>query len=244
MIEDILPVSMDVSQKKVLPKGALAIILHTCEFAEGNTWGKRITKQAIKVLGAQDEVGVLAYTSTGEQWLFELTPAGEYESLVPLINGAQIGDMPSFQNTMSLGLRGLLKSDAATRHMIIISDGDPQPPTPALVKEFLDGQVSVSMVAIFPHGGSGNLEDAIDRRSDRGPLLLPGRPQSTAGDLHQRIEDPEAKYAAEQTVHTGSGLSFANPEGNRRDARTEGVCHHDSQGAPVDDDPDGTTRRE
>ena len=56
-----LPVTMDVSQKKVLPKGALAIILHTCEFAEGNTWGKRITKQAIKVLGAQDEVGVLAY---------------------------------------------------------------------------------------------------------------------------------------------------------------------------------------
>ena len=54
---------MDVSQKKVLPKGALAIILHTCEFPEGNTWAKRITKQAIKVLGAQDEVGVLAYTT-------------------------------------------------------------------------------------------------------------------------------------------------------------------------------------
>lgn len=153
VIEEILPVSMDVSQKKVLPKGALAIILHTCEFAEGNTWGKRITKQAIKVLGAQDEVGVLAYTQNGEQWLFELTPAGEYEKLVPAINGAQIGDMPSFQNTMNLGLKGLMKSDAATRHMIIISDGDPQPPTPALIKEFIDAQVSVSMVAIFPHGG-------------------------------------------------------------------------------------------
>ena len=153
VIEEILPVSMDVSQKKVLPKGALAIILHTCEFAEGNTWGKRITKQAIKVLGAQDEVGVLAYTQSGEQWLFELTPAGEYEKLVPSINGAQIGDMPSFQNTMQLGLKGLMKSDAATRHMIIISDGDPQPPTPALIKDFIDAQVSVSMVAIFPHGG-------------------------------------------------------------------------------------------
>ncbi|WP_010584061.1 VWA domain-containing protein [Schlesneria paludicola] len=153
VIEEILPVSMDVSQKKVLPKGALAIILHTCEFAEGNTWGKRITKQAIKVLGAQDEVGVLAYTQNGEQWLFELTPAGEYEKLVPAINGAQIGDMPSFQNTMNLGLKGLMKSDAATRHMIIISDGDPQPPTPALIKEFIEAQVSVSMVAIFPHGG-------------------------------------------------------------------------------------------
>lgn len=153
VIEDILPVSMDITQKKVLPKGALAIILHTCEFAEGNTWGKRITKQAIKVLGAQDEVGVLAYTSAGEEWLFELTPAAKYEELVPKINGAAIGDMPSFQNTMQLGLKGLLKSDAATRHMIIISDGDPAPPNPRLIQEFLDAKVSVSMVAIFPHGG-------------------------------------------------------------------------------------------
>lgn len=153
VIEDILPVTMDVSQKKVLPKGALAIILHTCEFPEGNTWGKRITKQAIKVLGAQDEVGVLAYTEKGEDWLFELTPAAKYEELVPLINGASIGDMPSFQNTMQLGLKGLLKSDAATRHMIIISDGDPQAPTPQLVKQFIDAQISVSMVAVFPHGG-------------------------------------------------------------------------------------------
>ncbi|HEY4260846.1 MAG TPA: VWA domain-containing protein [Schlesneria sp.] len=153
VIEDILPVSMDISQKKVLPKGALAIILHTCEFPEGNTWGKRITKQAIKVLGAQDEVGVLAYTEKGEDWLFQLTPAAKYEELVPLINGASIGDMPSFQNTMQLGLNGLKKSDAATRHMIIISDGDPAPPTPKLIQDFLDNQISVSMVAIFPHGG-------------------------------------------------------------------------------------------
>lgn len=153
VIEEILPVSMDISQKKVLPKGALAIILHTCEFPEGNTWGKRITKQAIKVLGAQDEVGVLAYTDKGEDWLFELTPAAKYESLVPIINGAMVGDMPSFQNTMQMGLKGLMKSDAATRHMIIISDGDPQPPTPQLVKSFQDAQISVSMVAIFPHGG-------------------------------------------------------------------------------------------
>lgn len=153
VIEEILPVTMDITQKKVLPKGALAIILHTCEFAEGNTWGKRITKQAIKVLGAQDEVGVLAYDTTrGEIWLFEPTPAGRYEELVPLINGASIGDMPSFQNTMQMGLTGLIASDAATRHMIIISDGDPQPPTPALIKEFIANQISVSMVAISPHG--------------------------------------------------------------------------------------------
>lgn len=153
VVEESLPVTMDISQKKVLPKGALAIILHTCEFPEGNTWAKRITKQAIKVLGAQDEVGVLAYTQNGEEWVFELTPAGDYEKLVPKINAAEPGDMGSFANTMRMGLTGLKKSDAATKHMIIISDGDPAPPPPLLLKDFVDSQVSVSTVAIFPHGG-------------------------------------------------------------------------------------------
>ena len=56
VVEKILPVDMDIAEKKVVPKGALVIVLHTCEFAQGNTWGKRITKQAIRVLGARDEV--------------------------------------------------------------------------------------------------------------------------------------------------------------------------------------------
>lgn len=154
VIEDALPVSMDVTKRKVLPKAALAIILHTCEFPEGNTWGKRITKEAIRVLGDQDEVGVLAYTQNGEEWVFELTPAGEYNKLVPQINKAEIGDMPSFANTMSLGLKGLKANDSATKHMIIISDGDPSPAPPNLVQEYIEAQISISTVAIFPHGGA------------------------------------------------------------------------------------------
>lgn len=154
LIEDVLPVSMDVTQKKVLPKGALAIILHTCEFAEGNTWAKRITKEAVRVLGAQDEVGAICYgPGGGDQWIFEMTPASEYEKLVPKINAAQPSDMPSFTSTMAMGLKGLMKTDASARHMIIISDGDPSPPPPQLVQEFIDAKVSISIVAIFPHGG-------------------------------------------------------------------------------------------
>jgi len=152
-VEKALPVKMDISQKKVLPKGALAIVLHTCEFAEGNTWGKRITKEAVRVLSAKDEVGVLVDDfSGGEKWLFGLTPAAEYERLFALINQAQIGDMPDFGTTMRMGLNALSASDAAIRHMIIISDGDPSPPTDALLDQFVDAQISVSTVCINPHG--------------------------------------------------------------------------------------------
>src|SRR6185295_18589302 len=109
IVEEVLPVTMDTAQKKVLPKGALAIVLHTCEFAEGNTWAKRIAKEAIRVLGAQDEVGLIDYgwggtsNSGGYQWVFPLTPAGQYEKLAPLINAAEPGDMPDFHKPMELG---------------------------------------------------------------------------------------------------------------------------------------------
>lgn len=155
-IEETLPVTMDVTQKKVLPKGALVIVLHTCEFAEGNTWAKRIAREAIRVLGAQDEVGIVAFLNKnagGYQWLFPLTPAAEYDKLAVLINNAEPGDMPSFQPCMQMALDGLMASDAATKHAIIISDGDPSPPPPALVQAYVDAKITISMVAINPHGG-------------------------------------------------------------------------------------------
>ncbi|HEX9046911.1 MAG TPA: glutamine amidotransferase, partial [Verrucomicrobiae bacterium] len=159
-IEEALPVDMDIQQKKVMPKGALAIVLHTCEFPEGNVWAKRIAKEAIRVLGAQDEAGLLIYGSSGsgtgnwgDQWVFPLTPVSEYDRLVTLINHCEPSDMPSFQSIMTLGLSGLKTSDAATKHMIIISDGDPSPPTPELVQQFVAEKISVSTVVINPHGG-------------------------------------------------------------------------------------------
>lgn len=161
-VEEVLPVTMDATQRKILPKSALAIVLHTCEFANGNTWAKEITKAAIKVLGAEDEVGVLVFDFAGRySWLFPLTPAGDYARIAPLINNAQIGDMPDFASTMQMGLAGLQASDAMTKHMIIISDGDPQPPSPQLLAQYVASQISVSTVAVFPHGNSTQVMQQI-----------------------------------------------------------------------------------
>lgn len=153
-VEEALPVDMDIAQKKVMPKGALVIVLHTCEFPEGNVWAKRIAKEAIRVLGAQDEAGLLIFGPGNDQWVFPLTPVSQYERMVTLINQCEPSDMPSFQSIMQMGLAGLKASDAGAKHMIIISDGDPSPPTQDLVSGFLAAKVSVSTVVINPHGGT------------------------------------------------------------------------------------------
>ncbi len=153
-IEDALPVSMDIEQQELLQKGALVIILHTCEFADGNTWGKRITNQAIRVLSGHDEVGALVYNKDNdtEKWLFRLTPAANFPRLITLVNRASIGDMPTFATTMEMGLAGLVASDATNRRMVIISDGDPSAPTDELLASFQQAKITVSTVTVSPHG--------------------------------------------------------------------------------------------
>ncbi len=199
VVEEALPVSMDITQKKILPKGALAIILHTCEFPEGNTWGQRITKQAIKVLSAQDEVGVLAYTGAGEGWVFELTPAGQYDELVKKINGLAVGDMPAFGPTMRQGFKALQDSDAATKHMIIISDGDPTPPPPQLVNDFIKEEISVSMVAIFPHGGADISKMRAIAAATGGRYYFPDDPNKLPGIFIKEAKTLKRSMVQEKT---------------------------------------------
>ncbi|MEX2213158.1 MAG: glutamine amidotransferase [Phycisphaeraceae bacterium] len=161
-IERVLPVSMDLSQKKVLPKGALIIILHTCEFPQGNTWAKNITKQAMKVLNERDEVGALAQDFGGaDYWIFNLSPAGMYNQLSQKLNGAELGDMMSFGPTMQMGFNALKASDASAKHMILISDGDAQPPSPQLLQSFVDNKISITTVSVFPHGGTNGPETQL-----------------------------------------------------------------------------------
>ena len=150
-IEQTLPVSMDIKQKKILPKGALVMVLHTCEFDGGNTWAKRIAKQAIRVLGDEDEVGVVDYEGGKGNWVFKLTPAGQYQRLAMNINRAQPGDMPAFGPTMQMAFDELKANDAGVKHMIVISDGDPVPPPPPLMQAFVDEKISISTIGINPH---------------------------------------------------------------------------------------------
>ena len=207
-IADALPLSLEITNKKVLPQGAVAIILHTCEFANGNTWAKRITNRAIQVLNPEDLVGVLAQTMSGDGWIFDLTPASEYPSLVTKINNASIGDMGTFGTTMQLGYNSLVASEAPSKHMIIISDGDPQAPPPALLQKFVDSQITVSTVAVFPHNNDTQLMADIASVTG-GRLYVPSDPAQLPS-----IFIKEAKTLRRSQIQTRSFvpvLSGADP---------------------------------
>ena len=152
-LEDALPVRLDVLNEKLTPKGALVIVLHSVEFDQGNTWAERICLTALKSLSPRDEMGIVYYDpSQGEHWLFDLSPVGDGAAQKQLIGKVTVGDMPSFHKCFLLALKSLARSRASVKHVVVISDGDPQAPSPQVLQTLKKMKVTVSGVAVAPHG--------------------------------------------------------------------------------------------
>ena len=151
-LADVLPVDLDPPQKRELPKGALVLIMHACEMPMGNYWGKQMASAAVKTLSRADLVGILAYNWQGTgNWVFSLAPVGDKKAVLDAIDKMDMGDMPSLHDILQAAYNKLKICDAAQRHVIVITDADPQPPTPQLLKACVDERITVTGVSIFPH---------------------------------------------------------------------------------------------
>jgi len=155
-VADLLPVDLDPPQKKVMPKGALVLVMHACEIPQGNYWGKVVAKSAVGTLSRQDLAGVISYgwSESTKFWDFPLGPVGDKSGIMLAIDKMQMGDMPDFGAPMQAAYNELAKSDAAQKHVIMISDGDPQAPSNTLLAAFKKAAITVTGVAINPHSPS------------------------------------------------------------------------------------------
>src|SRR5262245_22904685 len=158
-VEELLPVSMDVQQKKVLPNGALAIVMHSCEINNGNYWAKETVKKAIQVLSPRDYAGVLYYGGMGqEQWLFQMTQVKDRNRMPNAISGFTPGDMPDFSRIVQLAYTSLTKTPASIKHIIILSDGDPNMPSPAQIQAIRQANITISTICMGWHSSPANMK--------------------------------------------------------------------------------------
>jgi uncharacterized membrane protein len=161
-MEKAMPVDFQIKSAKVLPRGALVMLFHASEMAEGNFWQKVIGKKAIEALGPQDYCGVEHLGGNGRMtWLWQKGGNGLVEVGTSLdqmrgrLDRMIPGDMPNFEPGMQLALQGfknLPASNQAVKHMIVISDGDPTPPKPGTIASLRNLGVTISTVAISGHG--------------------------------------------------------------------------------------------
>jgi uncharacterized membrane protein len=150
----VLPVKLDPPQSRQMPRGALALIMHSTEMPQGNYWGQKVAIAAIETLSRLDYVGIIDYDyrKGGSGWTWGPELAGDKKGAIDAAKKMVMGDMPDFATSMQAALAGLAPLPAGQKHVIIISDGDPQPPPPKLLDDFVAANVSVTTVLVAGHG--------------------------------------------------------------------------------------------
>ncbi|MDB6065686.1 MAG: putative rane protein [Pedosphaera sp.] len=165
-LESTLPVDMELDSKKVLPSGAVALVMHGMEFANGNQVARDCAQGVLAALGPQDEMGVVLWDGN-EHWLFPMTKVADKKALGKMIAGMNQGDLPGFEGVMGLAHEGLKKSTSNLKHIIVFSDGDPAPPSNNLMQAIVGDRITVSTVLIAGHAGPEAMISIADKGKGR-----------------------------------------------------------------------------
>lgn len=95
-LEATLPVSMELDSKKVLPPGAVVLVMHGMEFANGNQVARDCALGVLGALGPADELGVILWDGT-EHWVYELQKVGNKRAAGSAIAGMNQGPSGVFK---------------------------------------------------------------------------------------------------------------------------------------------------
>ncbi|HND53172.1 MAG TPA: VWA domain-containing protein, partial [Pirellulaceae bacterium] len=159
-LEKAMPVDFQIKNSKIQAVGALVLTMHASEMADGNYWQKVVGRKAIEVLGPMDYAGCIYWDDFGgrQNWMWNAAQGGvvkvgpHKQRMMGQIDRMMPGDMPAFDPGLRLALNGFQRVNASVKHMIIISDGDPAPPSASLLASFRSAGIKVSTVGIGAHG--------------------------------------------------------------------------------------------
>lgn len=132
VLEDILPVNMDLQGEKEIPKMAMAMVIDQsgsmCEPSEDNTsvTGLDLAKQAaisgVSELRNSDEAGILAFDDT-YHWIVPIAQLSDVEKVKDEISTIAYGGGTSIYPAFQEAYSQILKSDAKIKHIILLTDG-------------------------------------------------------------------------------------------------------------------------
>lgn len=151
-----LPVRLDPPQTRQILRGALALVMHSCEMPQGNYWGKQVAISSIEALTRLDYAGIVVFDwaagNNGASWAFPMQPVGDKSAALSAAKAMNVGDMPDFGPSLRLAHEALTSVKGGIKHAIVISDGDPQAPPVSLLNDFKRDGITMTTVLVVGHG--------------------------------------------------------------------------------------------
>lgn len=177
VLEEILPVYMDLQGEKEVPKMAMAMVIDQsgsmCSPAEDNTsvTGLDLAKQAarsgVEQLRETDEIGILAFDDT-YHWIVPMRLADNIsdiqDSIASIAYGGGTSIYPAFQEAYVQ----MVKSDAKLKHIILLTDGqDEFRDYNDLINRVNEAGITVSTVAVGEGADKKLLEELASQCGGR-----------------------------------------------------------------------------
>lgn len=124
-LEEIMPVSMDVPQRKEKPPIAVALIIENFESQQKINVSKEAGKALVDMLTPKDTIIVGDATIVGG-WAVPPTKVTDKAKIKEQIDAMAPGDPPHYMDHMEAAARELDKIDAKVKHIVLAGDGDAQ----------------------------------------------------------------------------------------------------------------------
>lgn len=147
-LEQSLPVTMDIPQRKEIPTVAVALIVENLENAPGNDSAKEAAKKVVDQLTPRDEV-MVSDAATG--FPVPLQHVTDRAAIQKAIDNMNTGDPPTYAPYLVGAANALVGSSAKVKHIILVGDGDAQDDYEPIVKQIADRGITVSAVATAAH---------------------------------------------------------------------------------------------
>jgi len=130
-IEEILPVDLDVRQRKVYPAATIVIIMDTSgsmAMMEGGVQKVHLAAQAaietLRMLRPIDRFGVIV-SGTGADWLAPISPAKEAPKIIEQISRIYAGGGGIYcRPSLELAAKAIVAEATRVRHIIMLADTD------------------------------------------------------------------------------------------------------------------------
>jgi len=123
-VERALPVSMDLKQRKVMPQGALVLIIDKSGSMSGQKiqLAKVAASAAVRLLSNADYVGIVAFDSISS-WVAELQLASNRNNIIDSIETLGPGGGTDMYPSLVESYAALLEVNASLKHVVVLTDG-------------------------------------------------------------------------------------------------------------------------
>lgn len=149
-LEAALPVDMEISQRELKPPVAVVLVLESVESPEGDQVLRGAARSVVERLGARDFFGI---TDSNRGFVVPLQRLTDKTAVMDAVTRiSDFGDPPAYDPFIAAAGDALDAHKDATRHIIVLGDGDASPVEPGVIADQARRGITVSAVGVDIEG--------------------------------------------------------------------------------------------